>query len=49
MGRLNQIITGHQLVSTLEENLSFWVLLLLLAFFYYFPLNFVTFGNVFCV
>jgi hypothetical protein len=45
--RLNQIIAGHQLINTLEENLSFWCLLLLLALFYYFPLNFVTFGNVF--
>jgi hypothetical protein len=48
MGRLRQIMAGHQLVGTLEDNLSFWVLLLLLACCFYLPLNFVTFGNVFC-
>ncbi len=47
MGRLRQIMAGHQLVGTLEDNLSFWILLLLLACCFYLPLNYLSFGNIF--
>jgi hypothetical protein len=46
--RINQIISCHQLLSNLEDNVSFWVLRLLLIFLFFFPLNYLSFGNIFC-
>lgn len=46
--RINQIISCHQLLSNLEDNVSFWVLRMLLIFLFFFPLNYLSFGNIFC-
>ena len=46
--RINQIISCHQLLSNLEDNVSFWVLRLLLIFLFFFPLNYLSFGYIFC-
>lgn len=42
--KINQIISCHQLLSNLEDNVSFWVLRLLLIFLFFFPLNYLSFG-----